>query len=97
MKKIKLNKYSREIESEVDLHGLTEKEAEAELFFYLREVLAEKQGLVRVITGKGLHSKDGRAVVKEMAMDVLKGLGLHFRDGKPTEGGEGVLIIDLTK
>lgn len=97
MKKIKINKYSRQIESEIDLHGMTEREAEKELYLYLREVVRERQELFRIITGKGLHSKDGRAVIREMTIDVLKRLNLHFRLGRPDEGGEGAVIVDLTK
>jgi DNA-nicking Smr family endonuclease len=97
MKKLKFNKYVRQIESELDLHGMTEREAEKELYLYLREVVAERQKLVRVITGKGLHSPDGRAVIREMTIDVLKRLNLHFRSGKPDEGGDGAIIVDFTK
>jgi len=97
MKKLKLNKYVKRIQSELDLHGMTEREAERELYQYLREMITEGNELVRIITGKGLHSPDGRAVIREMVIDVLKHLNLRFRTGKPDEGGDGVLIVDITR
>ncbi|MEI8360621.1 MAG: Smr/MutS family protein [bacterium] len=91
----KNNKHCLKIEAEIDLHGLTEKAAERELYLFLRDVVRERLKYIKIITGKGLHSPDGRAIIQEMTIDILKRLEISHRMGKILEGGDGVIIAKL--
>lgn len=91
----KHNKYSSVINAEIDLHGLTALHAISELEDFIKEAEIKSYKKVRVITGKGLHSPDGRAVIKEAVMSFLKNHGLSFTHAKLNEGGEGALIVSL--
>lgn len=84
---------------ELDLHGMTVAEAEASLTRMLRECRERRTGTLRVVTGKGIHSAAGRAVLRETLTAGLNsgryGRIKRFRPGKAREGGSGVLVITL--
>jgi DNA-nicking Smr family endonuclease len=84
-----MNKYERKPEKEIDLHGMTTGEAEA----LLSDVIGSGNfSHIRVITGKGLHSKQG-PVLKTFVQDFLKKRGIRFSQSKINEGGEGSLEV----
>lgn len=83
----------------LDLHGMTLRSAEEALRRQIRDAVSNDISTIRVITGKGLHSPDGRAVLRE---NIRKGLNdgrfgrvRSFRQGKAAEGGSGVFILTL--
>jgi DNA-nicking Smr family endonuclease len=94
MKK-KHNKYEQEASRELDLHGYTKAEAEPLLKDFLEESLESRLSIVRVVTGKGLHSEDGIPVLKNFVTKYLTHNGFHFRMAKINRGGTGAIDVIL--
>ncbi len=93
---MKKNKYAQNlvIENELDLHGLTSYEAEYEVQEFLKNSRNSGFKVVKIITGKGLHSP-GEAVLKKITREILVQQNLKFSTGKIQDGGSGVFIIKL--
>jgi len=64
---------------EIDLHGYTGEEAMFELENFLKRCIGQRVRTVRVITGKGLHSKHMKSVLPEL---TERKLGQLRRAGK---------------
>ena len=83
---------------ELDLHGLRTWEAKDAMISFIKKSRGGSIQKVRVITGKGLHSKNG-PVLGKFIQDGLNhgkfGKIRKFRSGKAKEGGSGVFIIEL--
>lgn len=62
------------VEAELDLHGLIAEEAERRIEFFIKSSRDKGLRTVRVITGKGLHSPHGRAVLPDVADLVIRRL-----------------------
>jgi DNA-nicking Smr family endonuclease len=94
MKKVKHNKYALKIDAELDLHGFTRGEAQQALEDFLQH--SEDQGFkrIRIITGKGLHSK-GVPILKAMVSSHLKKQGYHFSRSKISEGDTGAFEVRI--
>ncbi|MGM0574921.1 MAG: Smr/MutS family protein [Myxococcota bacterium] len=76
-------------ELELDLHGLREDEARQALEAFLRRGRKEGREVVRVICGKGLHSRD-RAVLHEAVPRWLRrDLREHLADAVSAPGALG--------
>ncbi|MDE2250362.1 MAG: Smr/MutS family protein, partial [Gammaproteobacteria bacterium] len=60
------------IESEIDLHGLTEPEARARLREFLRGALARRLRCLRIVHGKGLRSGVRGPVLKAAVNALLR-------------------------
>ncbi len=75
----KTNKnYPHEPQDELDLHGHTRRDALSEIDKFVRDSICGKKRMVRIITGRGKHSKDGRAVLMpatEQKLFQLKNCG----------------------
>lgn len=85
------------IEAEADLHGMRIREAQILLADFLRECRAEGARCVRVVHGKGLGSRGGRAVLK---WEVDRWLRQHegvmaFCTAQPRDGGTGAVYVLL--
>lgn len=79
-------------EDEIDLHGLYVKEAEWILQSRITECLNTNQSHLKVIVGKGLHSKNGVAKLKLAVENMCVSHGLkHYVDPK----NSGVMIIEF--
>lgn len=89
------NKYLQPVEAEIDLHQLTREETKSALVDFLEEAKEKKYRRVRIITGKGLHSVDGKGVLKEYVASILEREGLKYRDAKLYEGGEGAIEAEM--
>lgn len=94
-KKTKYNKYLQDSQAELDLHGLTKEEARIEILIFLDEVNNKGYDNVRIITGKGIHSKNNKGVLKEYVQSVLDEECLKYCDAKINDGGSGALDVKL--
>jgi len=85
------------IDAETDLHGMTREEMYRALSAVLEHALDSGYRVLSVVHGRGLHSEDGRAVLKEAVYAWL-------RDGpyagwvlavipRPATGGGSALIL----
>ncbi len=97
MKSIKTskNKYLLPIEAEIDLHGMTRSEAVQEVMHFFKDCASDHYHKVRIITGRGLHSKNNEGVLKNHIENYLSDHEYKFSDAKINEGGEGALIVFL--
>jgi DNA-nicking Smr family endonuclease len=92
------------IDGRLDLHGMTEAEAHAALFAFLRARQARGSKLVLVITGKGARGGEpgGRGVLNRMVplwlqLPEFRGLILGFDSAAASHGGAGALYVSLRK
>ncbi|MBX7195560.1 MAG: Smr/MutS family protein [Sandaracinaceae bacterium] len=90
------------IDATLDLHGLREAVVEDRLARWLREQHRKGVRRVLVVHGKGLHSDDGVAVLREAVIRVLEAsiatpLVLAFSSAPPSMGGTGAMLVELTK
>ncbi|MDQ6990261.1 MAG: Smr/MutS family protein [Mariprofundaceae bacterium] len=56
----------------IDLHGMTRDDGLINLEEACHDMIADKQRVLRVIHGRGLHSPDGRSVMKHAVYDALR-------------------------
>ncbi len=85
------------VTAEADLHGMRIHEARVLLEGFLRDCRDQGLRCVRVIHGKGLGSRDGRAVLK---WEVDSWLRRHdgvmaFCTAQPRDGGTGAVYVLL--
>jgi len=90
------------IDGTLDLHGLRENVVEDRLARWLRESHKKGSRRVLVIHGKGLHSADGVAVLREAALPgfpagIATPLVLAFASAPAAMGGTGAMLVELTK
>lgn len=83
------------IEESIDLHGATGDEAYFEAISFLKEQYESGKRKVEIVVGKGLHSKDGKAVVKENVKRAIATLNFIREYYSPSEryGGGGTFHI----
>ncbi len=93
-KPMKKNKYPQQIEAELDLHGLTKEESKNKTLTFLVSCKKNKFKTVQIITGKGIHSKNG-SILKPFIENLLKKEGYFFETAKINEGGSGAIKIKL--
>jgi DNA-nicking Smr family endonuclease len=95
------------IDARLDLHGLTQSEAHAALFHFVRGGSARGARLVLVITGKGSRNSEardggGRGVLRRqvphwLGLPEFRDFVLGFEDAHVAHGGEGALYVRLRK
>jgi DNA-nicking Smr family endonuclease len=92
------------IDARLDLHGLTQSEAHAELLRFLRAASGRGARLVLVITGKGRRGEaDGergvlrRQVPQWLGMAEFRAFVIGFEDAHVTHGGAGALYVRIRK
>jgi DNA-nicking Smr family endonuclease len=85
-------------DKEIDLHGLTRREALAKVGFFLQNAAHEGLKTVLIITGRGRGS-EGEAVLRRAMEDFLTGEGRRWVAGwerAPRKlGGEGAIAVFL--
>lgn len=95
-KKSKKNKYPQTIIAEIDLHGMTVDEA----LHAVRSLVIElhnknEQGNVRIITGKGINSPDGKSILRPAVAGLLHELRIQYKTAPIDQGGEGAFILEV--
>lgn len=94
-KKTKHNKYLLFAEAEIDLHGFTKIEARDSLDVFIENARNNKLKLVRIITGKGLHSENGQSILSGYVKSLLEKEGLKYSDAKLYNGGSGAIDVQF--
>jgi len=89
------------IDSSLDLHGLTQREAHATLVNTLTAAQARGERCVLVITGKGSRSEGGgilkTRVPQWLSEPAIRHLILGKETARPQHGGTGALYVLLRK
>lgn len=82
-------------EAELDLHGLTSDIAALKVSEFL--VSSRNKGLkkVSIITGKGLHSENGKAILRDIALEEIRFSNIvrEAYHPKAVDGGSGVIWV----
>lgn len=93
----KLKRGAYRIHSELDLHGLNALQARDALNEFLQECVRERYTCVRIVTGKGKRSDDGRPVLKPKVARWLRKRDevLAYSTARPVDGGSGALYVLL--
>jgi|SRR5450631_1914447 DNA-nicking Smr family endonuclease len=89
-----------QIDARLDLHGLTQSEAHAELLRFLRRANARDVRLVLIITGKGRGGEPGvlrRQVPHWLALPEFRELVVGFEDAHVAHGGEGAIYVRVRR
>ena len=95
----KLQRGRQSVDGRLDLHGMTQDRARAELLHFLQHSISRGRRIVLVITGKGAV---GQGVLKRRVPDWLAtapfaALVNGFEPAAPRHGGEGALYIRLRR
>ncbi len=99
IERLKPAKKPVEVESELDLHGLTVERGLETLAQFLTSASLGGKKAVLVVTGKGLRSTHGRAVLKEAVERWLYRDGQRFvrafSEAPRAQGGRGAFVLLL--
>lgn len=98
----KLRKGQHFIEGELDLHGMTQKQAHVAINYFIEVSLRKGKRCVLVITGKGVKKSGSVGVLR---LEVPRWLNeepnrsrvLAFSYAIPKDGGEGALYVMLKR
>jgi DNA-nicking Smr family endonuclease len=105
----RIKRGAQSIEARLDLHGMTQKEAHADLRRFIRDTAARGCRCVLVITGKGSRSgtedefRDSppgvlrRVVPQWLAAPDLSPLVAGIETALPQHGGAGALYVQLRR
>lgn len=85
------------VQDEIDLHHLSAAEAEAVLRQFLAEARRADHLCLRIIHGKGQHSRDGTPVLRNRVDAMLRRRSevIAFTAAAPAQGGSGALLVLL--
>lgn len=100
MRKLKRGKFP--IQNHIDLHGLTKKDAEAEVKRFLTKSQTRGLRCVLIVHGKGHNSPDSIPVLKERVPVWLnrgpaRKIVMAFSSARPYDGGTGAIYVLLRK
>lgn len=86
------------VQDEIDLHRLTQLQAEAVLREFLAEARQQDRRCVRIIHGKGLRSGDPGPVLKNLVEHLLRHRAdvIAFASAATRDGGSGAVLALLT-
>lgn len=98
----KLRRGGFAVQAKLDLHGLSQKEAETELDTFLAECVSRNLRCVRIIHGKGNNSRnqDGvlrKSVPKWLSTERRARLIIAYTTAPPQDGGIGATYVLLRK
>lgn len=93
----KLRRGHYRVQAEIDLHGLTVREAKEALRSFLGHCLERHYRCVRIIHGKGLRSGHRGPVLKAAVSSVLRRVGpvLAYVSARQVDGGTGAMYVLL--
>ena len=96
----KLRKGAFSVQAELDLHGLSRKDARLELEGFIEECRRHSRTCVRIVHGKGNHSRDGVPVLKGLVQRWLSHRRLSrqlvaYASARPVDGGAGAIYVLL--
>ena len=93
----KLRRGQYPVQDELDLHGLTVREAGVRLADFLKSARGQRLSCVRIIHGKGLSSPGKDPVLKPQVARWLRGHEgvLAFTPARRDDGGSGALYVLL--
>ena len=97
LRQLKRNQYA--VQDEIDLHRLTQAQAEAVLREFLAQARYEGRRCVRIVHGKGLRSGDEGPVLKALVdrMLRLRADVIAFASAPARDGGSGAVLVLLTR
>ncbi|HET9047651.1 MAG TPA: Smr/MutS family protein [Chiayiivirga sp.] len=97
LRRLKRGQYA--VQDEIDLHRLSQLQAEAVLRAFLLEVRQQGHRCVRIVHGKGLRSGDQGPVLKALVDRVLRQRAdvIAFASAPEREGGSGAVVCVLTR
>ncbi|HRQ35862.1 MAG TPA: Smr/MutS family protein, partial [Chiayiivirga sp.] len=97
LRRLKRGHYA--VRDEIDLHRMTQTQAESALREFLAEARREGHGCVRIVHGKGLRSGDAGPVLKALVdrMLRLRSDVLAFASAPAPEGGSGAVLVLLVR
>ena len=85
------------VQATLDLHGETQSDGEVMITSFISECVEHGLRKISIITGKGLHSENGTAVLKELALSLLDS-SEFVQEVSPaplSKGGSGALWVIL--
>ncbi|EHQ51740.1 Smr protein/MutS2 [Ectothiorhodospira sp. PHS-1] len=93
----KLRRGHYRIGAELDLHGMTAREAHEEMVLFLSAARERRLRCVRIIHGKGLRSSNRGPVLKSRVAHWLQQRAevLAFCSARPADGGTGAVLVLL--
>ena len=92
----KMRKGHWPVQDELDLHGLRRDEARDTLGAFLNRAALRNYRCVRVIHGRGFGSRGQEPVLKSMVHSwLVQKEVIAFCQARPSEGGEGALVVLL--
>ncbi len=85
----------------LDLHGLKRKQVGPKVGFFLQNAVAQNWQTLLIITGRGLHSDEGEAILRNEAESFLrtegKALVAEWGRAPRQHGGDGALVVFMKK
>lgn len=93
----KLQKGQFHVEAELDLHGLTQPEAELEIDAFIALNYSRQARYLRIIHGKGYNSDDTKPILKNLTNQMLRQFSevIAFTTAAAKDGGTGAVNILL--
>lgn len=97
LRRLRRGRYA--IQAEIDLHGMTQAQAQESLNQFLRDCRTHQTRCVRIVHGKGLRSPQGRSVLKAAVNRWLVRCDqvLAFCSAPSSDGGTGALYVLLRR
>jgi len=93
----KLKKGEFNIECQLDLHGLTQEQAEIEVLDFIYQAYQHKVRYLRIIHGKGYNSEEEYPILKNLVNQLLRQIDnvLAFCSAPEKDGGVGAVNVFL--
>ncbi len=91
-----MRKGNMDVEVSLDLHGLTQDAAYAELKHFILEAYAARRRCVLIITGRGMREGTGilrSQVPRWLNEPPIRDRILGLSQARPRDGGEGALYV----
>ncbi len=92
---MKRNKYENKVDEELDLHGEYVEQGIETLKEFLASARARGCKNARVITGKGLHSQTGEALLREAVINYLTDRYIWKYEKSPIGPNTGAIIVKI--